>query len=257
MIYELGFYLLATLFLLYWLYKPSSKTAKRLGLTFLGIGFLIFLFELIYASLSSNNFTFSIFQFIANTAVALFYVILIKFKDLKFIKFSPVVSSFALLFSLLGLKLGTFQNENHILTLHILTSILSFSFLLLSSIFSVFKIVSENKLKKGQILLPLGLPLNLWIKLERQFFFFGFIFLTLDLVLSFILLQLTLKSITFDSRICATLILWIYYILLFHLERFSIEPFKSKFSYFNICGAMLIIITLLFTHHNFKSLKFK
>jgi len=255
--YEIGFYLLSTIFLLYWIYNPSEKVAKRLGLTFLGLGFITFtvesLFQIIGFGQVGRETTLSVFQILANTTVAVFYFVLVRFRKLNVVRFAPVVSSLALFFSLLGLKLGVFGSDaGGLPVLHVFTSVLAFTLLTLSAVASLFRLFAERQLKRGSLKLPLGLPLNLWVTLERKFFFFGFVFLTLNLVLSFLWLQITTGSVRCDSRICATVALWFYYLLLFHLERFGIEPFKSRFYLFNLLGAIFAVAVLAFTHHSFN-----
>jgi ABC-type uncharacterized transport system permease subunit len=251
--YEVGFYLLSTIFLLYWLYQPQNRTAKRLGLLFLGLGFLTFLGSTTLNLLNGTPPALNVPRLVANTAVAIFYLTLIKFRKLNAVKFAPVISAFALTFTLFGLNEEPLNHPNLTLTLHIITSILSYSLLLLSAVVSLFKLLAEAKLKKGNIALPLGVPLTLWVNLERKFFFFGFVLLTVNLVLGFLLMSLYAENPKFDLQVSATLLIWIYYGLIFHLERFGIEPFKSKFAVFNIVGALIVVYTLLFIKHSFKN----
>jgi hypothetical protein len=250
--YEVGFYLLASLFLLYWLYKPEKLLFKRLGLIFLGIGFITFLSEIFIFLFLNGKGSFSLFQLIGNFVVGIFYLILWKFRKFNFIKFSPIVANIALLFTLTGIKFGNFTEKNTIFALHIITIVFSLALLILSCIFSIFRYITEQRLKKKVVSTLLGLPFNIWITLEHKFFFFGFIFLTLNLVVSFLLLNFQLKHLNIDLRILFTLMLWLYYGILFHLERLGFNLIKVKFPIFNILGCLLILLTLLLTQHSFN-----
>ena len=244
-------YLLSTLLLFFWLSKPQKVVFKKLGLTFLGLGFLLFLFEFLGKFLNLYKRPISLFEIFANISVGVFYFLLFKFKEWNIVKFAPVVSSLALLLTLLGLKLGKLQNWKAVVFVHVFAALFAFALLLFSALFSAMRYWGEFKLKRKELNLPLGIPLNLWVRLENTFFFFGFIFLTLDLILNFILLKAEVGRFEWDSRIVSTLLIWLYYWFLFHADRWGVEFFKKHFAFFNILGATLLVLSLLFTRHGF------
>ena len=245
---EFGCYLIAALLLWWWVYKPHRGGLKRAGLTCLGLGFLIFLLE-VFLTLLSRGGTLSVFQILASTAVGLFYLVLLRFRRWDAVKIAPLVASVAFLFSLLGLKVGSFGWNNTFVFLHVVVSVFAFTLLVLSALFSLLRYVAERKLKRGQLELPLSLPVELWARLERSFFFFGFIFLTLELIFNFIWLKVKVGVLLWDSRIVATLLLWFYYWLLFHLDRWGISFVKRHFAVLNTLGALLLVVVLVFTRH--------
>ena len=244
-------YLLSTLFLFFWLKKTENVIFKRLGLAFLGLGFVIFLLEFTAGFFKLYGRPVSLFEIFANISVGVFYFLLLKFQRWNIVKFAPVVSSLALLLTLLGLKLGKLENVKPVIFFHIFSSLFAFTLLLFSALFSVMRWLAENRLRRKELNLPLGLPLNLWVRLERSFFFFGFIFLTLDLILNFVLLKAEIGKLEWDSRITSTLILWFYYWFLFHTERWGVKFFKKHFAVLNTFGALFLVLTLIFTHHRF------
>ncbi len=215
----------------------------------MGLGFLYSLF-FIAAAFGGKKIELTVPQLAADVVVGLFYALLLKFRNYGIVRFAPVISSMALLLSLLGLKGPTFTPAGVLLTIHIALSLFSFSLLLLSGIASLFRYLSERKLKKGSLSVPLGIPITAWVKIERRLFFFGFIILTFDLVSAFVWLQLLVKKFVLDTRICSTLLLWLYYGAIFHLERFGVEPFRKKFHIFNMLGAVLTLLVLTFTFHS-------
>jgi ABC-type uncharacterized transport system permease subunit len=247
--FEFGFYLLATLFLFFWVQNPRKRIYKKLGFSFLGLGFTLFLFE--FALAIFGRYPLSVFQILASTLVGIFYFIVIRFKKWNIDKFAPVVATFATLFSLLGLKLGTFEQKNLLVPLHVFTSVFAFSLLVLSAIFSLFRYAAEKRLKEKRLSLPLGVPISAWIKLERNLFFFGFILFTLDLILSFLVEREIFGNLKWDSRIFSTLLLWVYYWILFHLDRFGVSVVRERFHLFNLLGAIWLVGSLILTKHNF------
>ena len=248
MVSEVAFYLFSTLLLTLWVFSKENLLLKRLGLTFMGLGFISFLLKL---ALWGENHRWSVFELLANTTVGVFYFLLVKFRKWKVVRFAPVVSLVALLFSVLGFVAGKFGGGSYSVLLHVGVSIFTFTLLVLSAIFSLFRVVAQNRLKRKELSLPLGIPINLWLKLERGFFFFGFIFLTLDLIFNFLWLEVKLKTTVWDSRITATILLWVYYWTLFHADRWGINPIKEKFYLFNILGGIMLIFSLLVTKHHF------
>ncbi len=246
---EFGCYLVAALLLWWWVYKPHRGGIKKAGLTCLGLGFLLFLLE-VFLSLLNRGGTLSVFQILASTAVGLFYLVLLRFKRWNAVKIAPLVASVAFLFSLLGLKIGSFKWSSTFVLLHVVVSVFSFTLLVLSALFSLLRSIAESRLKRGRLELPLSLPVELWSRLERSFFFFGFIFLTLELIFNFIWLKVKMGALLlWDSRIVATLLLWVYYWVLFHLDRWGVSFVKRHFAVFNILGALLLVIVLIFTRH--------
>ncbi len=220
---------------------------KTLGFTFLGSAFVISLLGL-FVWIPPKV---SIFTILATTLIGIYLFTLTFFRKGNLNNLAAVVSSTALLFSLLGLSVGTFPLKEHLLMFHVGVSLLTFSLLLLSAVFSFLRILSEKNLKQGNLNLPLNIPLSVVVKLERRLFFFGFVFLTVELILSLLWSQARLGEVVFDSRVCATLLLWLYYNLLFHLERFGFSFFRRYFSHLNLFGAILIVLSLLLTRHRF------
>lgn len=249
--FEFCCYLLSALFFFFWIRQPQKVLLKKLGFSFLGLGFSLFLAELILNLLGLYRAPLSVFTLLANTAVGIFYFLVLKFKRWNVEKVAPVVASLAFLLTLLGSRVGIFQKVGVFVLLHVGTFLFTFTLLLFSAFFSLMRVWGERRLKEKNLNLPLGVPLNLWVKLERSFFFFGFIFLTLDLILNFVLLKAQAENVGFDSRIAATFFIWLYYWLLFHLERWGVTFFKKHFAVFNLLGTAFLVLSLIFTHHNF------
>ncbi len=246
---ELFFYFVAFLLLWVWSFVGSCERCKILGLTFLGLGFILGLFEVLKVILLGGEA--NLFQILTVVLLSTFYFTLWKFKRLGAVAFAPLVATLALLFSAVGLKTGAFFGKGPGLFLHVAVSLLAFSLLLLSAVASLMRFFAERRLKEGSIELPLGLPLNFWVRLERGFFFFGFLFLTFDLVINLFLMKENVEVLKWDWRVISTLLLWVYYGILFHLERFGVNPFKERFYLFNLLGGVGILTSLLFARHSF------
>jgi len=248
--FEFGFYLIASLLLWWWIYKPYREELKKLGLTFLGLGFIVFLAE-VFFSIVKHTQGLSIFQILASSAVGAFYFVLWRFRKLEAVKVSPIVASIAFFFSLLGLKVGSFEWKNGLVLLHVLVATFAFTLLVLSAIFSFFRFHAERKLKRGELSLPLGVPVHLLGRLERSFFFFGFLFLTFELIANLLWLKVEFGSVQWDGRIISTTLLWFYYWLLFHLDRFGFIFVRKWFHILNMIGAVALTLSLGLTHHSF------
>ena len=203
------------------------------------------------ASLFERSPSLSVFQILGSTAVGVFYFVLLRFRRWNAVKVSPLVASIAFLFSLLGLKVGSFEWRDKFVLLHVMVSVFTFTLLVLSAIFSSLRFSAERKLKRGELTLPLGVPVHLLAKLERSFFFFGFLFLTADLIMNFVWLKLKFQTFKWDSRIISTLLLWVYYWLLFHLDRFGVVWVRRWFAVLNVVGAVALVLALTFTRHGF------
>ncbi len=240
--YALGFYLLSTVFLLFWLYKPERVNLKNFGLLLLAVGFLTNICEILFEGQTS-----SVFSVLSAVLSGIFFAIFFPKRELN--KFSPVVATLSLIFYLLGLKVGTFKVSGSQIILHVIASILSFGLLLFSALFSALRSAAESKLKRGELSLPFGISLKLWIELETKTFFFGFILLTADIVLNLIWLKTSKGSFSCDPRVCSVFALWVYYWVLFHLRQFGVEPFKGRFHLFNTLGGIFTLAILLFAKH--------
>jgi len=240
---QVALYLAATLLLLLWSLKPESRAIKRAGLTLLGLGF----FASIYLLFSGKG---GVASATAAALVGVFYFLLLKFRRLSVVRFAPVVSSLALLLSLADLKEKPVAGGPAVL-IHVLIGSAAFGLLIVSAAASLLRRLAESRLKGGEISLPLGVPLSLWVGVERISFFLGFVFLTLYLVVSFIWSNLEGETAR-DLRTIGTVFLWLYYAILFHLERFGISPFKERFYLFNALGALAALGLLLFTEHSFS-----
>ena len=247
--FEFGFYLLSTLFLFFWVQHPQRVLYKKLGFSFLGLGFTVFLSELALSIF--KGLPISVFQILASTLVGIFYFIVIRFRGWNIDRFAPVVATLATVFSLLGLKIGSFEGKNLLIPLHVFTSIFAFSLLVLSAVFSLFRYYAEKRLKEKRLSLPLGVPISLWVKLERTLFFFGFILFTLDLILNLLLEREIFGTFRWDTRVFSTILLWVYYWILFHLDRFGVQVVRERFHLFNLLGALWLIGSLIFTRHGF------
>ena len=241
-------FFLATLLLWFWIFKENCSLCRKLGITFLGSGYILQLVELFFSFKSGNG---NIFFLLSVAVLSIFYFLCWKFRNWNGIYFSPLIATLAFLFTLVGSKVGNFQRVNFLIIIHVSLAITSFSFLLISAIASVMHFIAERYLKSGNINLPLNIPINFWSNLERRLFFFGFIFLTLDLVFNVFLLKETLSHFVFDSRIMGTFVIWLYYGLLFHLQKFGVKVVKNHFYLFNGLGGIAVISLLLFTHHRF------
>ncbi|NPB04770.1 MAG: cytochrome c biogenesis protein CcsA [Aquificae bacterium] len=247
---SLFLYLLASLMLWAWAYREDCLFCKRLGLTFLGAGFLTDLLQLLFQLLTPEGEA-NLFKLLTVVLLGTYYFILWRFKRLRAVALAPLVASLALLFSAVSLKAGFFNQSGFLLTLHVATSLLAFTLLVLSGVASVLRMLAERRLKRGNLELPLGGPLRLWIKLERRLFFFGFVFLTVDLILNLLWAAGEVGSFRWDARVVSTLLLWVYYGLLFHLERFGVKPFKEAFGLFNALGAAAVALSLALARHSF------
>jgi len=126
MVSEVAFYLFSTLLLTLWVFSKENLLLKRLGLTFMGLGFISFLLKLV---LWGGNHRWSVFELLANTIVGVFYFLLVKFRKWKVVRFAPVVSLVALLFSVLGFVAGKFGGGSYSVLLHVGVSIFTFTIL--------------------------------------------------------------------------------------------------------------------------------
>jgi len=246
----ISFFLLLVAVLLLWLqsFKSDCKSCKKLGLSFLGTAYIFQLLELIESFRTGQG---NIYLSISVLVLTIFYFLCWKFRKNNISSFSPLIATVAFLFTLAGLKLGFFQRKDFLTVIHVYVIILALSLLLLSSIASFFKTISERTLKSGSINLPFEIPITFWNTIEQKFFFLGFVLLTVDLIFNFLLLRKIEGRVEFDSRIVGSFLLWLYYGLLFHLKRFGIKTIKERFYLFNLLGGFLILILLFFTRHNF------
>jgi len=244
----IALFLLSSSLLWFWSFKETCTVCKKIGLTLLGAAYFFLLWK---TFLSFIHGTGNIFFLISLLILTLFYFLCWKFRRQNVVAFSPLISTLAFLFTLVGFKFGTFFRSDILIYIHIVLIILALSLLLLSSVASLMRFLAEKELKSGQIELPLNIPLHFWSKIETKFFFFGFIFLTVDLIFNIFLIQRVEGKFYIDSRIVGTFLLWFYYGLIFHLKRFGIKPIGNRFYIFNALGGVLILFLLFFTKHNF------
>jgi ABC-type uncharacterized transport system permease subunit len=250
MVVNFVFYLVAVIcFILYM--QQKREWLRKIGFSFLGLGFLYFLLNLLWWLVTGENLQLNTLNIFANTLVGIYYFLLIKFKKWNLKEFAPFVATIAFLFTLLGLELGNVTVWDRFLIIHLGLVLITFAVLVLSAAFSLLKLIAERKLKSGEFNLPFGLPATLIFKLEKRLFVIGFLFLTFVLIFNFIWAKVKLKTFVWDSRTISTILIWFYYWLLFHGERFGIDFFKNYFSVLNIIGALGLIFALLFTHHGF------
>ncbi len=246
----LSFFLVFAAVCLLWLwnFKNDCIRCKKLGLSFLGVAYIFQLLEFVETFRTGKG---NIYLSISILVLTIFYFLCWKFRKNNISSFSPLIATVSFLFTLAGLKLGFFYRKDLLTVLHVFVVIFALSLLLLSSIASFLKALSERILKSGNINLPFGIPISFWNTVEQKFFFLGFVLLTVDLIFNFLLLKKVKGRVEFDSRIVGSFFLWLYYGFLFHFKKFGVKTFKEKFYLFNLLGGIFILLLLFLTKHNF------
>jgi len=246
-------YLLAVVCFVLYMYQ-KREIYRKLGFSFLGLGFLYFSITItaVIFGVEEESTKLSVLIVFSNILVGTYYFLLVKFKKWNLKEFAPLIATVAFLFSLLGLEVGNnITVLDKLLLLHLGVVLTTFAVLVLSSTFSLLKLIVEKKLKSGEFNLPFGLPATLIFKLEKRLFVIGFLLLTFVLIFNFLWAKVKMKTLIWDSRTVSTVLMWLYYWTLFHGERFGLAFFRKNFAVLNIAGAVLLVFVLIFTHHKF------
>ncbi len=163
--------------------------------------------------------------------------------------FGLIIAFIGFLTTLLGLPAKEVGYKNPFYVYHILSAALSYASLILAGVSSLIKFLVEKKLRSKHIE-GFMVPINLLRRMERIFLNIGFIFLTLTLIFGSLWAKNFLgKHWINDPKLILTLILWIYYAIIVHLNLVrGLKP--STLSIISIFGSILIVGSLVFIRHS-------
>ncbi len=163
--------------------------------------------------------------------------------------FGLIIAFIGFLTTLLGLPAKEVGYKNPFYVYHILSAALSYASLILAGVSSLIKFLVEKKLRSKHIE-GFMVPINLLRRMERIFLNIGFIFLTLTLIFGSLWAKNFLgKHWINDPKLILTLILWIYYAIIVHLNLVrGLKP--STLSIISIFGSILIVGSLIFIRHS-------
>jgi len=123
---------------------------------------------------------------------------------------------------------------------------LAYASLILGGLASFIKLVVEKKLRTKH-LEGFMVPVNLLRKIERGFLNVGFLFLTFTLIFGSLWAKSFLgKHWINDPKLILTLVLWVYYAFLTHLNLVKgIRP--SRLSFLSFLGFLMVVASLTLT----------
>ena len=184
---------------------------------------------------------------VGNFLILMFIVLDLVFKK-NVTDFGLIVAFIGFLTTLVGLPAHKVGYKNPFYVYHILSAAVAYAALLLGGISSLIKIFVERKLKAKHIE-GFMVPINLLRKMEKILLNLGFIFLTLTLIFGSIWAKNFLgKHWVNDPKLILTLILWIYYAVVIHLNLVKgLKP--SKFSFLSILGFLMVLGSIVLIRH--------
>ena len=234
----------------------AFRTFLGLGIKFLPVGilslaFLLYLIHFFKVYLSTGHFPvgdiYGMVSLVGNFLVAIF--LLITFIRGSLQEFGFIVAFIGFLTTLLGLPAQKVGYKTPFYVYHILSAGVAYASLILGGIASLVKMLVERKLKSKHIG-GLMVPVNLLRKTERISTNIGFIFLTLTLIFGSLWARSFLgRHWINDPKLILTLILWIYYAIVVHLNLVrGLTP--TRFSALSVLGFVLVVGSIAFIRHS-------
>ncbi|WP_029551164.1 cytochrome c biogenesis protein CcsA [Thermocrinis jamiesonii] len=229
----------------------TSKFHRFLANGFMGLALICYFIYFALRYLDQNTFPFGdiygFFSLLGNLLVLAF--ILLSYKYSKLLYFSYMVAFIGFLSTLFALPSSPSPYKSTLYGLHLLSASLSYLFAFLGGMSSSLKLLIERRLKT-HTLFQAYVPLNSLITAERLFTNLTFLGFTITLVFgSFWTRSQFGKHWIDDPKLLITLLLWIYYAILSHLNLLKkLKP--KRFSEGVMIGTLLSIINLLFVRHS-------
>jgi ABC-type transport system involved in cytochrome c biogenesis permease subunit len=221
------------------------------GFITMGLALLLYTVHFVSVYLQMGRFPvgdpFGMASLMGNLLVFLFLGInLILRKNLS--DFGFLVSFLGFLTTLTGIPAKRLGYPNPFYVYHILSAGVAYASLILSGTASAVKFLVERKLKTKHIE-GFMMPVNLLRKMERLLINMGFIFLTLTLIFGSIWAKAHLGTHWInDPKLILTLILWLYYAFLIHMNLLKgLKP--AQLSAMSLIGSLITVASLLFIRH--------
>lgn len=243
------FYLLSgALFALRTFFGVNLRSLPILSLL---IAFLLYLAHFFKVYSSTGHFPvgdiYGMVSLVGNFLILIFIILELIFKK-NVADFGLIVAFIGFLTTLVGLPADRVGYKNPFYVYHILSAGIAYASLILAGISSGIKFIVERKLKAKHIE-GFMVPVNLLRKIERILLNVGFIFLTLTLIFGSIWAKDYLgRHWINDPKLILTLIIWIYYALVIHLNLVrGLRP--SKLSLLSFLGFLVVVGSIAFIRH--------
>ncbi len=218
---------------------------------FMGTGFALQLLHFIGTYAEVRSFPvgdpYGMAYLIGSMLVLMFMVINLLFgRDLSDFGFLIAVLGFLTSVAGIPAKEGSYRNPFYVY--HILSASLAYASIILGGIASATKFLVERKLRTKHVE-GLMVPVNLLRKMERILINTGFIFLTLTLIFGSLWAKAHVGSHWInDPKLLLTLILWLYYAFLMHLNLLKgLRP--VQLSAMSVIGFIVAVVSLIFIRH--------
>jgi len=215
------------------------------------LGFFSYALYFIHRYVSTGHFPigdiYGMVSLIGNLLVLLFSFMTLCFRR-NVIDFGMIVAFIGFLTTLIGIPAREVGYKNPFYVYHILSAAVAYASLILGGLASFIKLVVEKKLRTKH-LEGFMVPVNLLRKIERGFLNVGFLFLTFTLIFGSLWAKSFLgKHWINDPKLILTLVLWVYYAFLTHLNLVKgIRP--SRLSFLSFLGFLMVVASLTLIRH--------
>ncbi len=185
---------------------------------------------------------------IGNLLVLLFTFMTLCFRR-DVVDFGMIVAFIGFLTTLIGIPAKEVGYKNPFYVYHILSAAVAYASLILGGLASLIKLLVEKKLRTKHIE-GFMIPVNMLRKIERGFLNVGFLALTFTLIFGSLWAKSFLgKHWINDPKLILTLILWVYYALLTHLNLVKgIRP--SRLSFLSFLGFVMVVVSIALIRHS-------
>ncbi len=225
---------------------------KNLPSVMLLSGFFLYAVYFFYRYISTGHFPigdiYGMVSLMGNLLVLLFTFMTLCFKR-NVMDFGMIVAFIGFLTTLIGIPAKEVGYKNPFYVYHILSAAIAYASLILGGLSSLIKLVVEKKLKTKHIE-GFMIPVNLLRRIERGFLNIGFLALTFTLIFGSLWAKSFLgKHWINDPKLILTLVLWIYYAILTHLNLVKgLKP--SQLSLLSFLGFLMVVISITLIRHS-------
>jgi len=213
--------------------------------------FGLYFFSLFYSYLREKTFPlgdpYGFISLLGNLFVPTFLFLTYKYRNL--LGFAHLVAFVGFLATLFALPSSPSPYKSTLYGLHLLFASLSYLFALMGGLSASFRLILERRLKK-HVFFQAYVPLDSLRKAERLSINLAFLGFTFTLIFGSLWARTQFgKHWIDDPKLITTLLLWLYYALLSHLNLLKkLKP--KRFSEGVILGAIFSLINLFFVRHN-------
>ncbi len=247
LVISISFYLLSFVIALLSYY---GKLPNRTVLFPIFLALFSYFAHVLYMSFKLGSFPFAnVYGFIGLLGNTMILILMgFSLKNPQLLKLSAIFSFFGLMSTLLALPSEPSPYRNPLYSLHTLSALFAYACAFLGGLASLFRLALEKKLKHKDVP-AFFLPINLLRSLERLMMNLSFVFFTFTLLFGSLWTRIHFgKHWIDDPKLLFTLLLWIYYALVVHMNL--IRGLKPKqLSTFIILGGFLSLLNLLFVRH--------